>query len=352
MATSSPFLFSYTTKDLILYALSLGFGSDEKSSEEDLRFLYERHPVFSALPVFLLTFTFWSKKVDDGENDGPKNHMSRTAFSSRLPSFPPPLLASADVIPSQLMRDKTIDLSQYPLIHVWQSIVWDRSLPLPSSQNDGYVETTMSSKPILVQPKSMGTFVTAESKVALVSDGTSLCTMQMAMLCLNLPLDAVDPFDAGVTKLTTRPVIPDDDEEFPPLLEWTFATGPNQALLYRIASGDTNKIHVDTSAAEQMKSPTKAPLLHGLFTLGVAFRALQRVVPDADTQIASLEARFSQPAFVGDVLKVRIWKNPENVKQMLFVVENPDTGATVINAGCAAFRSDISYSTTRLRSAV
>ncbi len=41
------FEFSYTERDLILYALGLGCNG-----EAQLRYLFERHPAFAALPTF------------------------------------------------------------------------------------------------------------------------------------------------------------------------------------------------------------------------------------------------------------------------------------------------------------
>ena len=144
-------------------------------------------------------------------------------------------------------------------------------------------------------------------------------------------------YDSGVEKLTSRPTIPSDT---PPLFEWMYATASNQALLYRMASGDSNHIHVDTSASEMMGSDKKVPLLHGLFSLALAFRAILKLVPDADRRIRRLEARFTRPAFVGDVLSVKIWKNKLSSSELLFVVVNKDSGVTLVDCGCAAFRAD------------
>jgi acyl dehydratase len=321
--------FRYTRKDLILYALSIGMGfADTAEATEDLRFLYERHPQFSAFPTFCLTCMFWSDNNNRDRND-----------SGRIPPFPPPLMAKEEVLPRKFLKHE-IDLSSYPLIHMWQSIVWNRNLPVPTDP-DTTVETSINSKMISVQPKSVGTFVTTQSQVTTVDPLTNhkslLCFLQTTTLVLGISRDAVEGYDSGIAKQTSTPVIENED---PPLFEWTYPTRSNQALLFRIASGDSNRIHVDTSASEMMGSDKKAPLLHGLFSLAVAFRAILKFVPDADQRIRRLEARFAQPALVGDVLSVKIWKSKVSSSQLLFVVVNKETGVTLVDCGCAEIQHD------------
>jgi hypothetical protein len=139
-----------------------------------------------------------------------------------------------------------------------------------------------------------------------------LCTMQSTALVLGVPRDNVVAYEydaAGVptstsTSLSSNPRISTDRS---PLFEWTYMTVPTQALLYRLASGDSNSIHVDTSVADMLGSEKpSAPLLHGLCTLGIVCRAFLQLVPFANETIRNLQGKFTQPAFVGDVLCVRI----------------------------------------------
>jgi acyl dehydratase len=236
-------------------------------------------------------------------------------------------------------------------------------------------------KTISVQPKSIGTFVTSQSTIRRVShyddddhddndenncsssspSSSILCTIQSTVVVFGIPKEAVSPWDSGVPRQETfhhqQPpphpatviVVP---KETAPILEWTYTPPRNQALLYRIASGDTNHIHVDTSVSEQMGRLTSggssssgstaasaaAPLLHGLFTLGVAFRGILKICPDADRRIRQLEAKFTQPAFVGDTLTVRLWKAPKSAATtttILFQVLNKETGVVLVDDGCA-----------------
>jgi acyl dehydratase len=343
---------AYNAKDLILYALSIGMGSSEDDADE-LRFLYERHPQFSSVPTFCLALTFWSDRGD--------------ANTARIPPFPPPLMAKEEVIPKRFLRG-TANISKFPVIHTWSSIVWDKPLPIPipgppaSRVGDNNIHTRMNLKTISVLPKSIGTFVTSQSQVVTVDPRSSanpnheqsrICTMQSTGLVLGITPTDVVSYDSGIARLTCKPSIPEDR---PPLLEWTYRTASSQALLYRLASGDSNRIHVDTSASELLGSEKKAPLLHGLFTLAVAFRGiLKKVVDDGDSELADktiirkLEGKFTQPAFVGDQLCVKIWKDEFSPRRFLFVVVNQETGATLLDCGSAEL-DDEAYSTVVSRS--
>jgi len=48
----APHKFSYTERDLILYALGVGIGNEDVVSNNCLKFAYENHENFSALPTF------------------------------------------------------------------------------------------------------------------------------------------------------------------------------------------------------------------------------------------------------------------------------------------------------------
>ena len=326
---SEPYGFGYTRKDLILYALAIGMGSEDGSVDDDLRFLYEHHAEFSSLPVFCLTLTFWANQVV--ENNNPT--------SARIPIFPPPLMTRDQLIPKELLLSHDdVDLSQYPVIHTWQSIVWETNLPIPSQNEDDFIRTFINLQTIAVQPKSVGAFVTTESQVTaldpVTKQHTLICTLQSTALVYGISKDIVSSYNTESIPSTPFTKNSQWHQDTPPILEWTYPTLPNSALLYRIASGDSNHIHVDHSVSEQMGSPTKAPLLHGLLSLAIAFRGILKVVPDADCRIRRLEAQFSQPAFVGDVLLVRIWRGSEQ-DQFWFQISNSTMGAVLVDGGYA-----------------
>jgi len=85
----------------------------------------EKHEKFSAVPTFALALTFWAGKKNSGTNN----------FQS-IPPFPPPLMASEEVLPIRFLRrngkGNVIDILNLPVIHTWQSIVWHQSLKIPT----------------------------------------------------------------------------------------------------------------------------------------------------------------------------------------------------------------------------
>lgn len=341
---------SYNAKDLILYALSLGMKSN-KDDIDELKFVYENDLHFRAFPTFCLALTFFADR------------QSSKNGTQGIPSFPPPLMVEEQIIPRKFLRDSTIDVFKFPVIHTWQSVCWHSRFPVPeapeaaSARHSNQVKIWIDLKTISVQPKSIGTFVTTTSKVTTTSNhhmaDQDLCTMQATTLILGIPPDRVLSFDAGIPRRSCEPEIP---KHVAPIFQWSYQTTESQALLYRLASGDSNRIHVDTSASEMLSLEKKAPLLHGLFTLALALRAIVKLTGDSDIVPRRLEGKFSRPAFVGDNLCVKVWnaigsrdratltdRSPVDgmrsrqaiAKGFFFVVVNKDTQTTLVDCGYA-----------------
>ncbi|CAJ1954474.1 unnamed protein product [Cylindrotheca closterium] len=334
---STQYEVEYNAKDLILYALSVGFGCS--STTDELEYLYEQHENFNPLPTFCLALTFWAR--------------SRDGNTMGIPSFPPPLMQKDDVIPRRFLRQQDLDLSNQPVIHTFQSIIWHRPMPIPSlefvsGRCNGKVRTTISLETVAVQPKSIGTFVTTQSQIFAAEpavEGRSnnnscplVCTMQSTALVFGVDSESIIPYksSSGTPKKQSKINVPKDR---PPTLEWTFQTQPNQALLYRLSSGDSNHIHVDNSAAEMLGTGKNVPLLHGLLTLAIAFRAVSKLASKND-RIHILEGKFTKPAFVGDELLIKVWReDSSSVSRFIFIVLNKETGVTLIDRGLAEFGS-------------
>jgi acyl dehydratase len=84
-------------------------------------------------------------------------------------------------------------------------------------------------------------------------------------------------------------------------------TSPTQALLYRLASGDTNPIHSDPEVAAMAGFPR--PILHGLCTFGFTELALERALTGGDPdRVTNIEGRFSKPVFPGETIGVDIYR--------------------------------------------
>ena len=353
----------YNSRDLILYALSVGFGlkgncDKEKTQEDDIRYLYEQHPHFTAVPAFCLALSFWASQH-------PKD-----ATSYSIPPFPPPSMTATVTIPTRYINSNiNRDISAYPILHMWQSIKWHRNLPVPVAPSSS-IETRMMCKILTIAPKKIGTFVTSETEIHEVksssrSRGSLLCTLQSTALVLGIPREIVIPVDITQKKSTTNAssprakTVPVPQKEQRPDFEWSYETTPTQSLLYRLASGDSNRIHVlgDDMLSKKLKLGEPKPILHGLCTFGVATRAIlqfaasDRANREAASSLVLLEGRFSKPVFIGDTLMVKVWDmshlNRESddivgqeIRTVAFRVLNLTTGEVAVDNGYAELSKD------------
>lgn len=111
----------------------------------------------------------------------------------------------------------------------------------------------------------------------------------------------------------------------------TYATRPDQALLYRL-SGDRNPLHSDPAFAKLAGFPR--PILHGMCTYGFTGRALLHALCGSDpARFRAMEGRFSKPVFPGESLTVKMWVDGD---QAVFTTES-SSGQVVIDQGACSF---------------
>jgi acyl dehydratase len=106
-------------------------------------------------------------------------------------------------------------------------------------------------------------------------------------------------------------------------------TRPDQALLYAL-SGDRNPLHRDPAFAKMVGFPR--PILHGLCSYGTACRAVLSTVADYQPErITQFDVRFSKPVFPGESLVVEMWQDGGTISYRASVKERP--GTVVLNNG-------------------
>jgi acyl dehydratase len=99
----------------------------------------------------------------------------------------------------------------------------------------------------------------------------------------------------------------------------TYATRPDQALLYRL-NGDRNPLHSDPQFSAL--GGFDKPILHGLCTYGFTARGLLHTVCDSDPDaFGGMESRFASPVLPGETLDIHVWTTDDGALFRTFVGE-------------------------------
>jgi len=119
-------------------------------------------------------------------------------------------------------------------------------------------------------------------------------------------------------KLTAPKTDPDNVIEYKTL--------ENQAILYRVPSGDNNPLHVDPDFAKV--AGFERPILHGLCTYGITCKKLIESEFENDpVKVSEISARFSGPVTPGNTLEINSWN--QDSYTIANVVEK-ETGTVVL----------------------
>ncbi|MCP5374111.1 MAG: MaoC family dehydratase N-terminal domain-containing protein [Hyphomicrobiales bacterium] len=254
---------TYTTKDAILYALGIGLGHDPLD-EAELHYVFEEDG-FSAVPTMSIIVAwpgFWVRDPRSGIDWKKVLHGEQGMRLHR------PLPAEATVVG----RTRVVDI-------------------LDKGADKGallYIERTLTDK----------------------ATGDLLATLTSTTFARG---------DGGFGGKPGPQPEPHRLPEREPDAVCDLRTLPQQALIYRL-SGDPNPLHADPKTATA--AGFKAPILHGLCSLGVAGHAVLRTYCGYDARrFKSLRLRFASPVYPGETIRTEMWRDGDEVSFRSKVLE-------------------------------
>jgi acyl dehydratase len=268
---------SYDEKDVMLYALGVGFGRDPLD-EKELPFVYE-NPGLKVAPTF-------ASVISRGEAPPERQRMPQK---------------------SEINFMMVVDGERRITLHK----------PLPPRceilADERYLD-------ILDKGEGKGAVLIQERVVREKASGDKLFTIVSSIFARG---------DGGFGgKPHGGPDLHEIPERAPDLVK-DCDTRADQALLYAL-SGDRNPLHRDPAFAKAVGFPR--PILHGLCSYGTACRAiLSTVAQYAPEKIKQFDVRFSKPVFPGETLAVEIWADGSTISFRASVKERP--GTVVLNNG-------------------
>lgn len=288
---SPPVRHTYTARDVMLYALGVGMGQDPLDRDE-LRFVYERDlRVLPSMAAVLASPGFWVR-------DNPE-----------------------------------LGIDYVRLVHGEQTITLHQPLPVAATVI-GETHVTR----VVDKGEGKGALVYSEKRLTDAASGALLAVTGSVTFCRgDGGFSGGRGGDAPATPLQATP-------ETAPEVALEFSLRPEAAFIYRL-SGDINPLHVDPDVAA--KAGFAKPIMHGLGTYGVACRGLVKAFCAYDpAQFKSVSARFSAPAYPGDVIRLECWRAGDagvtiraESGEIAFRVRVPARDVTVLSHGRAQFAS-------------
>ncbi|WP_217168483.1 MaoC/PaaZ C-terminal domain-containing protein [Streptomyces sp. AC512_CC834] len=278
----------WTTRDVLLYHLSLGAGA-AAATDPELHLTYEKG--LTVLPTFAL--------------------VAGTGIS-------------AGEAPASGVEMPGIDVDLRAVLHAGQGLTVHR--PLPASGT-----ATLRSRVAEVWDKGKAALVVLES-AATDPDGEPLWTTTTNIWARGEGGFGGEP---GPEERWSAP-----DRAADAVL--TTATTPQQALWYRL-NGDLNPLHADPAFARS--AGFEQPILHGLASYGLLAKALVDGVLDGDvTRLTGLTVRFAGPLVPGESITTSVWRDgtpaDEGTERLLLHAACPDRdGAPVLTHATATVRS-------------
>lgn len=243
---------SWSTRDVLLYHLSLGAGADAATGPE-LHLTYERG--LTVLPTFAVV------------------------AGSGLSAGDAP--ATGNAMPG-------IDIDLRSMLHAGQGLTIHR--PVPASGT-----ATLTSRVAEVWDKGKAALIVLES-AATAPDDEPLWTTTTRIWVRGEGGFGGEP---GPEEVVAEPEGPADHV-------LNTSTTPGQALLYRL-NGDLNPLHADPEVAKAVGFDR--PILHGLASYGLVCKALVDGVLDGDVaRLTGLSVRFAGSLTPGETIRTSVWR--------------------------------------------
>lgn len=267
---------SYDEKDVMLYALGVGFMRDPLDANE-LPFVYE-----NGLKV--------------------------------VPTFAS-VIARGEAPPAQQRMPQKSSINFMMLVDGERRIAFHKPLPpraelIADERTVGVYDKGADKGAVLVQ----------EREVREKASGDKLCTITASYF-----LRGDGGFGGPQLSQPEPHAIPDRA----PDLVRECDTRPDQAFLYAL-SGDRNPLHRDPAVARMVGFPR--PILHGLCSYGTACRAILSTVGKYQPErIRQFDVRFSKPVFPGETIVTEMWVDGKNISFRAKVKERD--GVVMLNNG-------------------
>lgn len=264
---------TYTKRDPIFYALTLGLGQDPMS-EDELPFVLENNlKILPTFPVVVAQPGQWARELDTG-------------------------------------------IDWVKIVHGEHDLVLHKPLPAAAT-----VTSTTRIIDAIDKGPGKGALVISQREVRDKQSGDLYATITQTTFARG------DGGFGGPKRPTPAPhTLPDRA----PDMTCDLPTRPEMALLYRW-NADMNPLHADPAIAKAAGYPR--PILHGLATFGVAGHAILKTMCGYDPgRFKSIAGRFSSPVYPGETIRTEMWRDGPVVSFRARLVERD---VIVLNNGRA-----------------
>jgi hypothetical protein len=263
----------YTEKEVMLYALSIGAAKNPTDPAE-LKFAYENSDGFSVLPTFGVTFPNFSNVLSI---PGLKFNPMMLLHGEQYLEIRKPIPVNATLTNHGRVKH-LYDKGKGALLVVEADTKDEKGEVVV--HNESYLFIRGTSHSVATRTRTRTTHTTPTRR---------------------LRMSSYSPLFSGIGGFGGERG-PSGNENQPPNRAPDAVhkekTRENEALVYRLASGDMNPLHADPSMAAM--GGFDRPILHGLCSFGYASRAVLKHFCDNDpANFKDVKVRFSKHVFPG-----------------------------------------------------